>query len=58
MGTMISDLSDHLSWVPVLARWHYDQWGPLTGADSFDGYFALLTKATGAELYRRFSWPS
>jgi len=42
---MISDLGDHLSWVPVLARWHYDQWGPLTGADSFDGYVALLTKA-------------
>jgi len=41
----ISDLGDHLSWLPVLARWHYDQWGPLTGADSFNGYVALLTKA-------------
>ena len=48
MGMMISDLGDQLSWVPVLARWHYDQWGFLTGADSFDGYVALLTKAAGS----------
>jgi hypothetical protein len=45
---MISDLGDHLSWVPLLARWHYDQWGPLTGADSLDGYVAILTKAAAS----------
>ena len=29
---VIQDLGDNLSWLPTLARWHYDQWGPLTGA--------------------------
>src|SRR5437773_7546023 len=49
MGMMISDLGDQLSWAPVLARWHYDQWGLLTGADSFDGYVALLTQGGGEQ---------
>lgn len=43
---VIGDLGDYLAWLPVLARWHYDQWGPLTGADSFDGYVSLLTEAS------------
>lgn len=42
---VISDLGDHLSLLPLLARWHYDHWGALTGADSFDGYVARLTEA-------------
>ena len=25
---VIGDLGDHLSWLPALARLHYDQWGP------------------------------
>ena len=45
---VIGDLGDHLSWLPALARWHYDQWGPLTGASSFDGYVALLTEAAAS----------
>jgi predicted N-acetyltransferase YhbS len=45
----ISDLADHPSWLPLLARWHYDQWGSLTGADSCDGYVALLTKAASSK---------
>ena len=45
---VIGNLGDHLSWLPTLARWHYDQWGPLTGASSFDGYVALLTAASGS----------
>jgi len=46
---MISDLADYLAWLPALARWHYDQWGPLTGAGSFDGYVALLTEAAASK---------
>ena len=42
---VIADLRDHLACVPILARWHYEQWGPLTGASSFDDYSALLTQA-------------
>ena len=45
---VIGDLGDHLAWVPVLARWHYDQWGPLTGASSFDDYVVLLTEAAAS----------
>jgi len=45
---MIGDLGDYLAWLPVLARWHYDQWGPLTGAGSFDGYVALLSEAAAS----------
>jgi hypothetical protein len=25
---MIRDLGDQISWLPVLVRWRYDQWGP------------------------------
>jgi GNAT superfamily N-acetyltransferase len=32
----------------MLDRWRYDQWGPLTGADTFDGYVALLTEAAAS----------
>src|SRR5882724_10663738 len=45
---MIGDLGDHISWVPTLARWHYDQWGALTRASSFEGYVALLTAAAAS----------
>ena len=45
---VIGDLGDHISQLPALARWHYDQWGPLTGASSFDGYVALLTQAAAS----------
>ena len=45
---VIRDLGDHLSWLPALAHWRYDQWGPLVGASSFDGYVALLTQAAAS----------
>jgi predicted N-acetyltransferase YhbS len=44
----IRDLGDHPAWLPTLARWHYDQWGPLTGAGSFDDYVARLVEATAS----------
>jgi GNAT superfamily N-acetyltransferase len=42
---VIGDLGEHLVWLPTLARWHFDQWGPLTGATTLEGYVALLTVA-------------
>jgi GNAT superfamily N-acetyltransferase len=42
---VIGDLEDHRAWIPTLARWHFDQWGPLTGASTFDAYIAFLTAA-------------
>jgi len=44
----IADLAEQLAWLPVLARWHFDQWGPLTGADSLQGYVALLDRAAAS----------
>lgn len=41
----IADLGQHPQWIPVLARWHFEQWGPLTGAATQDAYVALLTGA-------------
>jgi predicted N-acetyltransferase YhbS len=32
----------------VLARWHYAQWGPLTGAASYGEYLVLLTEAAAS----------
>ncbi len=40
---VIGDLADYRQLLPRLARWHFDQWGPPTGADSLENYVALLT---------------
>jgi GNAT superfamily N-acetyltransferase len=45
---VIGDLGDRISWLPTLASWHYSQWGPLTGADSLEGYIAFLRKAAAS----------
>jgi predicted N-acetyltransferase YhbS len=42
---LITDLGEHPSWIPTLARWHFEYWGPLTGAASLDAYVAALTSA-------------
>jgi predicted N-acetyltransferase YhbS len=45
---VIFDLGDDLVWLPTLARWHYDQWGPLTGASSCEDYAGRLTEAAAS----------
>jgi hypothetical protein len=42
---VIADLGQHPVWVEALSRWHYDQWGPLTGAVSAGDYTQMLTNA-------------
>ena len=42
----IADLADHEDVLPTLARWHFDQWGPLTGASSLEAYTELLETAS------------
>ena len=42
---LLTDLAESPHWIPMLARWHYEQWGPLTGAASLDAYRAVLTDA-------------
>ena len=41
----ITDLGEHPTWISTLARWHFEQWGRLTGAGTLDDYVALLTAA-------------
>jgi GNAT superfamily N-acetyltransferase len=43
---LITDLGKYPQWILTLARWHFEQWGPLTGADTLDTYVALLTSAS------------
>jgi predicted N-acetyltransferase YhbS len=47
-GWVIADLGDDLVWLPMLARWHYDQWGPLTGASSCEEYAERLSEAAAS----------
>jgi predicted N-acetyltransferase YhbS len=42
---LIGDLADYRQCLPTLARWHFDQWGALTGARTFEDYVALLSAA-------------
>ncbi len=36
------DLSARIDLIPLLARWHFEQWGYLTGASTESDYEALL----------------
>jgi predicted N-acetyltransferase YhbS len=38
----IENLSGHIDFIPLLAQWHFKQWGDLTGALTESGYEALL----------------
>lgn len=38
----IKNLSEHIDMIPLLAKWHYQQWGDLTGASSKYDYQKLL----------------
>lgn len=38
----IEDLSEHIELIPLLARWHFKQWGYLTGASTEADYKAVL----------------
>jgi predicted N-acetyltransferase YhbS len=38
----IADLSARLDLIPLLARWHFKQWGDLTGASTESDYEAML----------------
>jgi predicted N-acetyltransferase YhbS len=42
---LITDLAELPESMATLARWHFEYWGPLTGADTLDGYRALLAQA-------------
>lgn len=39
----IENLSEHKNLIPLLAKWHYRQWGDLTGASSEHDYQKILS---------------
>ena len=43
---LIEDLSKHMDFIPILAEWHFKQWGDLTGALTESDYQSLLSKQT------------
>ena len=46
---IIEDLGAHRECINTIARWHFDQWGPLTGADSLDQYVRMLEQSAGSD---------
>jgi GNAT superfamily N-acetyltransferase len=43
---VIEGLALHRDWITTLARWHFDQWGPLTGSNTIEEYVRFLDDAT------------
>jgi predicted N-acetyltransferase YhbS len=41
----IDDLRNHRYLIPEIAHWQFDAWGPLTGAQTYEGYTELLETA-------------
>ena len=49
--TQTDRLARHPEWVATLARWHFDQWGLLTGTDTVEQYrFVLEEYSRGATI--------
>ena len=46
---VIEDLSKHMDFIPLLAEWHFAQWGDLTGALTEADYQSLISKQTFTE---------
>jgi len=42
MSLVIDDLTLHRAWVETIARWHFEEWGLLTGSQSREKYRASL----------------
>jgi GNAT superfamily N-acetyltransferase len=42
---LIENLQLHRECIPVIARWHFEPWGPLTGAKTLHSYTRLLEAA-------------
>ncbi len=43
---VIEKLTLHSDWITTIARWHFDQWGPLTGSNTIEEYTSFLDDAT------------
>jgi GNAT superfamily N-acetyltransferase len=48
---LIDDLGSHLDCIPEIARWQFDVWGRLTGAESYEQYIRMLEAcANGSDI--------
>ena len=45
----IVNLNEHVEVIPLLAKWHFRQWGDLTGASSEDDYRNILSEHTSSQ---------
>jgi len=45
---LIEDLHTHPECIPILANWHFAQWGPLTGAATREEYAGRLEDAVSS----------
>lgn len=43
---VIEGLALHGDWITTIARWHFNQWGPLTGSNTVEEYASFLEDAT------------
>jgi hypothetical protein len=47
---LITDLADYPRWIPALARWYFEYWGPLAGTSSLAAYRAVLASAADSRM--------
>lgn len=47
--TKIEDIWTRIDVIPLLARWHFKQWGDLTGASTESDYKALLSRNASSQ---------
>lgn len=45
----IENLQEHTDLIPLLAKWHFQQWGALTGASSEQDYQKLICKYASSQ---------
>jgi GNAT superfamily N-acetyltransferase len=45
----IENLSGHIDFIPLLAKWHFEQWGVLTGALTESDYQVLLSSHASSQ---------
>ena len=46
---IIDDLGAHRDCISTIAQWHFDQWGPLTGADTLQDYVRRLDQSARSD---------
>ena len=45
---IIEEIGSHRDWITTIARWHFDQWGRLTGSDTLAEYVRMLQQSAGS----------